>query len=440
MSRQSEFDRNRNMEYEQMAQQLEEAARQLQERNAQIAQLQEQNIAAQQINALQQQMQNLVLEMQSRDALIANLQNQARPNSEIDRCLKDSQIPDTIKQLPTYNGDAKLLATWIDSVDRVLALYVNVRHTESYNIWLSQIRNKITDRANEALLKNHTPLVWENIKETLKSYFGDKRDLSTLTGKIPYLRQKNRTLDDYYHEVEGLFADINANIHLDPENAGHEAAIMKVLEVSIRNAFIDGLRENLGTYTRSGRPKDLLQAYQIAKDYDNAEERRKEKFQQYHKSPQNNATNPRYGSIHPNVGLMNSYNRPPPVPQRKFPKVEHMEVDPSVRINYMNRPRPTNSLNTRQNQTPSTQFRRAFGNQQPINFRANAPQQPRFHVEELTNTDHDVAQYQDQNYVDQNDHHPEIQTHEESDFENSAENVNIDDLNFHQASERQETT
>ena len=286
MKRQQGFDKNRKMNNEiVLQQQLEEAARQLRERDTQIAQLQEQNSALQQINSLQLQMQELMNEMRTRDHQISQLQLQTRQQSEIDRCLKESQIPDTIKQLPSYNGDAKLLATWIESVDRVLALYKNVQNTESYKIWLSQIRNKITDKANEALLKNHTPLVWENIKETLISYFGDKRDLSTLGGKIPYLRQKDKTLDEYYHEVEGLFADINANIHLDPDNAGHEAAIMKVLEVSIRNAFIDGLKENVGTYTRSGRPKDLLQAYQIAKDYDNAEERRREKYQQTFRQP-----------------------------------------------------------------------------------------------------------------------------------------------------------
>ena len=190
MKRQQGFDKNRKMNNEiVLQQQLEEAARQLRERDTQIAQLQEQNCAVQQINALQLQMQELMNEMRTRDHQISQLQLQTRQQSEIDRCLKESQIPDTIKQLPSYNGDAKLLATWIESVDRVLALYKNVQNTESYKIWLSQIRNKITDKANEALLKNHTPLVWENIKETLISYFGDKRDLSTLTGKIPYLRK-----------------------------------------------------------------------------------------------------------------------------------------------------------------------------------------------------------------------------------------------------------
>lgn len=441
MDRQQGFDRNRNMNNENALQlQLEEAARQLHDRDAQIAQLQEANYAAQQINALQQQMQNLMREMQNRDAQIVQLQGQGRQPSEIDRCLKESQIPDTIKQLPTYNGDAKLLATWIDSVDRVLALYTNVRHTEPYQIWLSQIRNKITDKANEALLKNHTPLVWDNIKETLKSYFGDKRDLSTLTGKIPYLRQKDKSLDDYYHEVEGLFADINANIHLDPDNTGHEAAIMRVLEVSIRNAFIDGLNENIGTYTRSGRPRDLLQAYQIAKDYDNAEERRRERFPHASRHPQRQPINYKQGPIHPDVGLMSSYVKPPLFPKKNYQKSERMDVDPSLRVNYMNRPKPPTSNNFRQQQRQPPQFKPTFGSnngQQPqqFNFRAYAPQQPRFHVEELTNTNHDSPADPANAHNYWNDDHVQY-TEDHGNFHpTAANNEEGDDLNFQQVAE-----
>lgn len=79
-----------------------------------IAQLREQNYSAQQINALQQQIDNLMREIQNRDNQIAQLQG--RQQNAIERCLRESQIPDTIKQLPNYNGNAKLLATWIDSV------------------------------------------------------------------------------------------------------------------------------------------------------------------------------------------------------------------------------------------------------------------------------------------------------------------------------------
>lgn len=437
MSRQQGFDKNRRMINENALQlQLEEAVRQLNERDAQIAQLQEQNLATQQINALQQQMENLMREMQIRDNQIAQLQGQGRQPNEIEKCLRESQIPDTIKQLPNYNGDAKLLATWIDSVDRVLALYVKVKHTESYQIWLSQIRNKITEKANEALMKNHTPLVWENIKETLISYFGDKRDLSTLTGKIPYLKQKDRTLDDYYHEVEGLFADINANIHLDPDNAGHEAAIMRVLEVSIRNAFIDGLEEDIGIYTRSGRPKDLLQAYQIAQDYDNAVERRKEKFPHASKHSQRQPVNYKQNSIHPDVRLMNSYAKPPLVPKRNYQKFEKMEVDPSLKVNYMNRPRPPVPNNFRQQPKQPTQFKPYFGNngQQPqnYNFKAYAPQQPRFYVEELTNTNHDSQQN-----LWTDDH---SQYADENLKLSTANDDEIDDLNFRQVAEVTEET
>lgn len=42
------------------------------------------------------------------------------------------------------------------------------------------IRNKVTGRANEALVVRNTNREWNNIRTTLIDVFGDRRDLSTL--------------------------------------------------------------------------------------------------------------------------------------------------------------------------------------------------------------------------------------------------------------------
>lgn len=455
MKRQETFSKNRK-EFDSMELQteLENARRQIAERDAHIAQLHKENSGFQQLNELQAQIQQISIQMNERDMKILELEARAsNSRSDVDKCLKESQIPDTIKQLPPYNGDPKSLCTWLDCVERVLNLYIELRHKPVYAIWLSQVRNKITDRANDALVKNHTPLQWEHIKATLISYFGDKRDLSTLTSKIGFLRQRSKSLNEFYHEAESLYADINANIHLDPENRGHEAAIMRVIELIIRNAFIDGLNDNLANYTRSGRPTSLLSAYQIAEDYANAEERRREKF---HSSPGHNQKPFSIPSkpfpIQPNFRLMNNYIKAPPIPKKPFPRPERMEIDPSIRVNYMNRPKFPQQF-PRQNpfSRPQAQQFRAqntpFAQNQPFNTfhkpqHQNQPfasfhkpqyqNQPKFVVEELTNTE----QNNNLTYQDTGDYYTESyycsdgyeQTNEPN-VENSEEEA-ADNLNF----------
>lgn len=78
-----------------------------------------------------------------------------------------------------------------------------------------------------------------------------------------------------------------------------------------------------------------------------------------------------------------------------------MEVDSSIRVDYMNRPKLAGSHNFRQQQRQPTQFKpslRNNGQPQQLNFTAFVPQQPRFHAEELTNTNHDYADSIPHNY------------------------------------------
>lgn len=193
---------------------------------------------------------------------------------QVDALISASRIPDTIKLIPTYSGDRKGLTAWLSIVDTTLALYEALSNTDLYGVWVQQIRNKIVGEAMKALEGGRANMTWPEIKRSLTDYFGDKRELSTLTQEIPYLRQGNKSLHEYYHSCGNLLNTIEDKIRLDPLNEGHEDAIMRVLSEQVKNGFIDGLNDPYDKYTRNYRPATLLDAYQCAQQQVAAEERK----------------------------------------------------------------------------------------------------------------------------------------------------------------------
>lgn len=197
-------------------------------------------------------------------------------NAMIANAISATKIPDPIKTIPEYSGDRTSLFRWLQTVDGVLLAYQNIAHLPIYRVWSQIIRNKITGDADKALVARNAH-DWPAVKATLVEYFGDKRDIATITQQIPYLRQGEKSLDDYYHEINQLIADINQKISLDPENVGHVHAIMRVLEPIITTGFIDGLNGNLPHLVRSHEPTSMLEAYKAALSHEQAYVRAREK-------------------------------------------------------------------------------------------------------------------------------------------------------------------
>lgn len=252
---------------------------------------------------------------------------QVNPNRQlVDDAVALSRIPDTIKLIPAYSGDTKDLESWISTVENVLALYVELANTPTYQVWILTVRNKLVGKASDALNNSHTPLDWNSIKETLISHFGDRRDLSTLTQKIPYISQNNKTIDEFYQECVTIQSNINSKIRLDPTHAGHYDNIMMVMSNMIKDAFIDGLNEPYSSYTRNYRPTSLTDAYSCVREQYSANERKKAKSTNSQmRMTQKIGLN---GPAMMNVPRYNSY-RPPFIPQRpNLPRP----------INYQTRP------------------------------------------------------------------------------------------------------
>lgn len=191
------------------------------------------------------------------------------------------KIPDLIRLVPEFNGNPRNLSRWIESVEQKLEeskkFIAPNDHPIILPIWLGIIRDKIVEKANDALTASHTPLEWGSIKNTLVEYFGDKSDLSILISRLTNLRQGSLTVTEFYQTCRNLLADINAKIMVGNNTVNEAKAIMGTYESLMINAFVDGLHDTISDLTRSTRPQSLLDAYHVASEHEAAFRRRREK-------------------------------------------------------------------------------------------------------------------------------------------------------------------
>lgn len=172
-----------------------------------------------------------------------------RPNDAalVANILATQKIPEPIKLLQEYSGDRTSLYRFINDVENILQAYQALQHTPEYQVWGQVIIIIII------------------------------RDIATITQQIPYLRQGDKSLDDFNKETNQLVADINQKISLDPQNNGHVQAIMRILEPIVMTGFVDGLNGFLPNLVRSHDPTNLLDAFKAAQKHEQANMRARER-------------------------------------------------------------------------------------------------------------------------------------------------------------------
>lgn len=305
-----------------------------------------------------------------------------------------TRIPDIIKMIPGYDGNVKSLPIWIESVEQKLnCASMQVPEAEKNNaieIWTSVIRDKISGKANEVLINSQTKCKWQLIKAKLIDRFGDKRDLSSIINKIPYIKQGNQTVEQFYEICAEILADLNAKIVLDPGLQPCAKAVIASYEAMITNAYIDGLHEPISSLTRTSRPESLLSAYQHALELTNAADRKKEKlkfetkFSEHSKTQQLQTIPPRNGGWNLNNNrITNTSRNYPPVPQRPYnPNFRPYQNQNTVRppLLFNNFPQNRNFSNQFQNGQTIPQIKQEPHSQN--NFRRIPPVMNQIHYQE----------------------------------------------------------
>lgn len=184
------------------------------------------------------------------------------PNASIAMDVFNSlRIPDAIKDVPTFDGNPRLLFDFINNVEEILSLIPQLNDNINYKkVIIRSIRNKIIGQANEALNMYGTAIDWEEIRNNLIVHYSDKRNETTLIRDLHQIRQNQCTVETFYSEIiEVLSAMIN-HVKMHEKNVTVIEAKLLLYQEMCLNTFLSGLRKPLGSTIRAMRPMKLTDA------------------------------------------------------------------------------------------------------------------------------------------------------------------------------------
>lgn len=218
---------------------------------------------------LDQQGRSLVQSVLNPNAQRSPAVDQTIAPEHLDKLDDLDKVPDVVRCLRNFSGDASEFSSWKKSVERVLQIYENIKGTPKYFGILNVIRNKITGQADAALESYNTPLNWESICQCLVMHYADKRDVSTLEYQMISLVQGNNSIQGFYQTVYSHLSLILNKIscmNISPES-------MRLLTQTYRDkaldTFIRGLKGDLPRLLGIREPVDLPQALHLCLKLEN---------------------------------------------------------------------------------------------------------------------------------------------------------------------------
>lgn len=367
------------------------------------------------------------------------------------------RIPDLVKELPLFCGDSRELNVWLNDAEGLVELYrTNANSTidecNKYHMVCKTIRRKIRNEANDALVASNIGINWNCIKRTLQTYYGEKRDLTTLDYQLMNSQQKGRPLEIYYDDVNRLLSLIANHIKTDPKYTHPEAsaAMIDMYNKKAIDSFVRGLDGDVGKFLKNYEPDSLAVAYSYCISFQNTEYRKnitRAKIPELPQGPRNQIpiipprlpprqpirqqfpphrfnNNHNYWRPHWNGNQNqfhgrqyfaprpqhNPFNQPAIPPRRPVDRPEPMDVDRSLhsrQVNYGNRPQ-----NSHQNRPPLKRARM-------------------FHISPRQKaTERDVMQYT-QAHEDMIDRNPTFERYmKDHDIHENSQQTNDDNVEF----------
>lgn len=205
------------------------------------------------------------------------------------------EINDLDKLIPTFAGDASELYQFLNITGKLVYRYTptnandRVKSNQLHTLCML-IRGKIKGEANSALVNNLVSLNYNSIKRTLTTYFGEKRDLTTLDQLLMNCSQNHRMLEDFYDDINRFMSHIANNIQTDSTYSHPEAAKAMITHFNNKalDSFIRGLDGDTGKFVRCSQPQSLASAYAYCLGIQNADFR-----QQNIRKTYENTNNPR---------------------------------------------------------------------------------------------------------------------------------------------------
>lgn len=391
-------------------------------------------------------------------SILNNGTNQNIRDQTIDERYRDNmnemdKIPDVVRSLREFSGNASEFTSWKKSVERILRIYEPSKGTPRYFGILNVIRNKIIGKADIALESYNTPLDWTAISRCLTTHYADKRDIGTLEYQMTCLIQGRLTINEFYQKVYSHLSLILNKIGC--MEVGEEAIhlLTENYRAKALDTFVRGLSGDLPRLLGIREPKSLPEALHLCLKLENQNFRAnhannqfpRQQFQQQNFFPNPNRQPPQT-KFHPELAFIpkpnqifnpygqqrypqnpvnqqhgfhnqNPFNQPPNNPPPRPPKPpQPMDVDVSLRtnaINYANRPNPK------------------FTVKRPSNFSNKNDLQPK--VQRNFHVNSNFEPYSEQNYQYNNDYQNNEYNYDFSDTTQTDENeqsLDLTDVHF----------
>lgn len=169
-------------------------------------------------------------------------------------------IDTLLRFIDSYDGNRDDLSAWLTNCDRAF----QIASQDQEQILFAFIQNKLTDRA-QSVCSNTTFDNWEDLKEFLKSRFGNRKHETHLLFELQNCKQLySETISQYISRIESCLKRLLMSIKQscnDPKLLPGEIENTNRLAL---HTFLIGVNPQISLMLRSRGPNNLNEAFNIA--------------------------------------------------------------------------------------------------------------------------------------------------------------------------------
>ena len=182
--------------------------------------------------------------------------------------LKNLRTPQTIRDLPIFTGNPTKLNQFLKAVDHIMPTLEMARGSPCFNVWIQSIRSKITDEADTVLELYGTELSWREIKSNLIMHYHDKRDEVSLTRDMYMIKQEG-SVESFYSSILNIISLLVNKLSITETNPHVKIAKNRFYQETGLKVFLAGLKDPLGPIIRAQAPESLKEALTLCHEESN---------------------------------------------------------------------------------------------------------------------------------------------------------------------------
>lgn len=172
---------------------------------------------------------------------------------------------ESYRAIPEFSGNKNQYRSWRNIVTRRMEMIGNFKTHPKYEAALAIIRSKITGAASDVLTNNKTAYNIDAIIARLDSSYADQRPLYIVEAELTSIRQQNKTLQEYYDEINQALNLVISKITLSYGDLNDQTALITEAQQKTIRTFIIGLRSQAARNILYGqRPRTLADALTTA--------------------------------------------------------------------------------------------------------------------------------------------------------------------------------